>query len=101
MKGDRLYRTGDIGFFCEITGQLVLLGRRDSQVKINGVRCELGELEACASRCTGVERAVVIMKSGRLVLYYTGQCLLYMYFSLSLYTDIYTNSVRSLRRKEA
>lgn len=38
------YRTGDLGHWSE-DGDLILLGRRDRQIKFNGVRVELGALE--------------------------------------------------------
>ena len=39
----RLYRTGDIVQILD--GELVFVGRRDNQVKINGVRVDTGEVE--------------------------------------------------------
>ncbi|MDX3663104.1 amino acid adenylation domain-containing protein [Streptomyces sp. ID05-26A] len=52
------YRTGD-----RVTtrdGQLVFLGRTDHQVKINGYRMELGEIEAALRSLDGVTDAVVV-----------------------------------------
>jgi acyl-coenzyme A synthetase/AMP-(fatty) acid ligase len=41
--GDRLYRTGDIGF-VDANGDLRFVGRLDDQVKFMGHRIELGEI---------------------------------------------------------
>ncbi|POZ61431.1 non-ribosomal peptide synthetase [Chromobacterium alticapitis] len=45
-SGERLYKTGDLGRYLD-DGVIEILGREDSQVKINGYRVELGEVEAC------------------------------------------------------
>lgn len=45
-SGERLYKTGDLGRYLD-DGVIEILGREDNQVKINGYRVELGEVEAC------------------------------------------------------
>ncbi|HXO22737.1 MAG TPA: amino acid adenylation domain-containing protein [Thermoanaerobaculia bacterium] len=56
--GERLYRTGDLGRYLP-DGNLEFLGRRDTQVKVQGYRVELGEIEAALSRHPAVREAVV------------------------------------------
>ncbi|WP_051673825.1 hybrid non-ribosomal peptide synthetase/type I polyketide synthase [Streptomyces sp. NTK 937] len=53
----RLYRTGDLGRYLP-DGTIEFLGRQDGQVKIQGFRVELGEIEAALSRLPGVRGAV-------------------------------------------
>ncbi len=56
--GERLYRTGDLGRWLP-DGNIEFLGREDLQVKIQGYRVELGEIEAVLARHPGVRDAVV------------------------------------------
>ena len=56
---DRLYRTGDLAYFRP-DGQIIYLGRNDFQVKVNGVRMELGEIET-AIREQGCVKDVVVV----------------------------------------
>jgi amino acid adenylation domain-containing protein len=57
--GARLYRTGDRARW-RADGVIELLGRGDSQVKIRGVRIELGEVEAALLRDARVREAVAV-----------------------------------------
>ncbi|MGF9989485.1 amino acid adenylation domain-containing protein [Bacillus mycoides] len=54
-----IYKTGDIGYWRE-DGTLKLLGRGDEQVKINGYRIELSEIESGLRKIEGINDAVVI-----------------------------------------
>jgi acyl-coenzyme A synthetase/AMP-(fatty) acid ligase len=55
----RLYRSGDLVRRLP-TGELEFLGRIDRQVKIRGIRVELGEIESTALRCPGVRQAAAV-----------------------------------------
>jgi acyl carrier protein len=55
---ERLYRTGDVGRYLP-DGNIQFLGREDSQVKIQGYRVELGEIEAALAEHPDVRAAVV------------------------------------------
>jgi myxalamid-type nonribosomal peptide synthetase MxaA len=56
--GGRVYRTGDLAYYRP-TGELVCIGRSDSQVKVRGVRLELGEVEAALHGLPAVSEAAV------------------------------------------
>ncbi|HEX4961859.1 MAG TPA: non-ribosomal peptide synthase/polyketide synthase [Thermoanaerobaculia bacterium] len=78
--GERAYRTGDLARW-RADGAIEYLGRLDHQVKIHGVRIELGEVEAALTALPGVREAVVVARSvgsvgsvgdRRLIAYFTG-----------------------------
>lgn len=58
-KGNRMYKTGDVAMWNS-DGQIEFLGRKDNQVKINGYRIELHEIEQVLLRCDGIKEAVVV-----------------------------------------
>lgn len=45
---DRIYRTGDLVYEAE-DGNIIFLGRADSQIKLRGNRIDLGDIEAAAA----------------------------------------------------
>ncbi len=67
----RLFRTGDRVRRLP-SGAIEYLGRVDAQVKIRGVRVELGEVEARVSEAPGVEQVAVAVVDGLLVAYIVG-----------------------------
>ncbi|MBL1082163.1 amino acid adenylation domain-containing protein [Streptomyces actinomycinicus] len=64
MTGERLYRTGDLGRYLP-DGDIEFLGREDSQVKIQGHRIELGEVEAALLHRPDVRAAAAVAEGER------------------------------------
>jgi non-ribosomal peptide synthetase-like protein len=76
-KGERLYRSGDFGRWRP-DRKLEFLGRRDAQVKINGRRIEIGDIENALLGMPGVHQGAVVIaeradKSKRLVAFYSSE----------------------------
>ena len=59
--GGRLFRTGDLGRRRE-DGSLEYLSRRDTQVKLRGLRIELGEVENALRELPEVRAATVLLR---------------------------------------
>ncbi len=59
--GARLYRTGDLASWLA-SGNVRFLGRLDFQIKLRGLRIELGELEAAINAVPGVSETVVMAR---------------------------------------
>lgn len=56
----RLYRTGDLGRLLP-DGSIQFLGRRDTQVKLRGLRVELGEVSAVLSKHPKIQDAFCLI----------------------------------------
>ena len=69
--GARLYRTGDIGRWRR--DGIEFMGRIDHQVKLRGIRIELGEIAARLELDPGVREAAVVLDGDRLVAYVVGK----------------------------
>ena len=71
VNGERLYRSGDR---CRhnARGEIEYLGRLDHQVKLRGLRIELGEIDAALRRQPGVRDAATLVAGERLVAYWVG-----------------------------
>jgi amino acid adenylation domain-containing protein len=61
VAGQRFYCTGDMGRFSN-AGQLEILGRRDFQIQLRGMRIELGDVEYTLRHAPGVKDGVVMTK---------------------------------------
>lgn len=72
----KLYKTGDNAYWRD-DGQLIFCGRIDGQVKLNGQRIEIGEIETTISDVPSVESAAVVVKKVKskdmLVAFYCGK----------------------------
>ena len=72
--GRRLYRSGDYARWTA-SGDVEILGRTDNQVKLRGLRIEIGEVESALAAVEGVRSAVVkigeIAGTEHLCAYYT------------------------------
>jgi amino acid adenylation domain-containing protein len=77
VTGQRLYKSGDLGRYLP-SGDIEFLGRNDFQVKVNGYRVELGEVEAALREASGRDVVVVAAdeperkNKSRLVAYLVG-----------------------------
>lgn len=61
FNGERIYKTGDYARWTD-GGDVVILGRSDNQVKLRGLRIELGEVERAILSCDGVNQAVALIR---------------------------------------
>ncbi|MCB9096303.1 MAG: amino acid adenylation domain-containing protein [Arcobacter sp.] len=61
IKYIKLYKSGDIVRWTS-DGNIMFLGRNDSQIKLRGYRIELGEIEAVLKKNEDISNAVVLVK---------------------------------------
>lgn len=70
-----VYNTGDQGLI-NLAGELEIIGRIDRQIKINGFRVELGEVELGVGLMPEIKQAVVLKSlthDNQLICYYTSE----------------------------
>ncbi|WP_372724263.1 amino acid adenylation domain-containing protein, partial [Immundisolibacter sp.] len=68
----QLYHTGDLVRYRP-DGNLEFIGRRDFQVKLRGLRIDLGEIEVALRSLSGVTDSLVTVQDERLVAYLIGE----------------------------
>ena len=70
---EMIYKTGDLGEYND-RGELMFLGRKDSQIKRRGYRIELGEIETALCSIPGVHKGCCLFdsKSEDIITFYTG-----------------------------
>ncbi|MBQ9304285.1 non-ribosomal peptide synthetase, partial [Butyrivibrio sp.] len=70
VSGIKMYHTGDLARYDE-DGNLWFLGRIDLQVKVNGYRVEISEIESCALQNETIYEAAAVVRDNRIHLFYT------------------------------
>ena len=61
VDGVRMYRTGDLVRWDE-DGNIVFLGRMDGQVKLRGLRIEIGEIESVLAQYDDIKTSAVVVQ---------------------------------------
>ena len=64
FNGQQVYRTGDLALLTD-DGQIFHMGRMDNQIKFNGHRIELGEIDAAMAMQPGVRQAATVLREDR------------------------------------
>ena len=59
--GTRIYKSGDYAKWAP-DGDVYILGRKDHQIKLRGLRIELGEVENVIARVEGVKNVVIMIR---------------------------------------
>lgn len=71
-SGARFYRTGDI-VTKRADGALMLLGRKDRQIKLRGYRIELDEVELALTNAPNVSEAAVVFENEEITAFLSGR----------------------------
>ena len=69
---ERIYRTGDLGKIGK-DGLFYYTGRKDFQIKLNGHRIELGEVEGAIMEIDSISRCCCIFEDNKVTAFYTGK----------------------------
>lgn len=68
----KMYRTGDLAKFTS-DGKILFLGRKDNQIKINGFRIEISEIERVICEIDDIKQVKVLCRNNKLVCYYVAE----------------------------
>lgn len=68
---ERIYRTGDLAKYGT-DGLLYYVGRKDFQIKLNGHRIELSEVEGALMNIPNISRCCCIFKNNKITAFYSG-----------------------------
>lgn len=69
IEGERAYFTGDYGMVRE-DGNIVYMGRLDSQCKVRGIRVDTGIIEQLLLKIPQIRQAAVVVVNNQLAAYY-------------------------------
>lgn len=74
LWNERIYHTGDLAVTSE-KGEILFCGRKDFQIKRQGYRIEIGEIESALYAVGGVDNACCILdrNTNDIVAFYTGE----------------------------
>ena len=61
FQGERIYKSGDYAKWGP-DGDVFILGRTDNQIKLRGLRIELGEVENVIAKVEGVKNVVIMIR---------------------------------------
>ncbi|MCU0285838.1 MAG: amino acid adenylation domain-containing protein [Acidobacteria bacterium] len=61
VKGEKIYKTGDLALWMS-DGNIEFIGRKDHQVKMKGIRIEIGEIENCLLKHEHIKDAIVVTR---------------------------------------
>ena len=87
--GVRFYKSGDLARWT-FDGNVIIVGRNDTQIKINGIRIECEEIESCILQIAGVNQCVVRdKKSGN------GGNLMVCFYSVADDTELMPYQIKS------
>ncbi|WP_255293766.1 non-ribosomal peptide synthetase [Bacillus wiedmannii] len=92
--GERIYRTGDLARYLK-DGTIEFLGRLDYQIKIRGLRVEIGEVEEVLMQYPLIKEAVVLAKKDE-----SGENILVGYYMRSMTKEISIEELQTFMKRK-